>query len=304
MTGPRRAVPPLPRVGIWTDVFDFLPIGRARELAAELESLGFGSVWLPEMVGRDPFVQLSMLLSATRRMTGATGIASIWARDPITTACAANTLTEAFPDRVLVGLGVSHRSVVVGMRGHDYRKPLTAMRVYLDAIAAAPYSAVPPAAPARYMLAALRPRMLELAGTRTAGAHPYLVTPEHTASARLVLGAGPMLCPEQTVVVESDRAKARAIARRFLSVYLTQPNYLRNLRELGFTEADFGAGGSDRLVDALVVHGDIDSVVARVNEHRDAGADQVAVQVLSEVPGEPPIRAWRELAAALPAIRG
>ncbi|MGY4099382.1 TIGR03620 family F420-dependent LLM class oxidoreductase [Nocardia sp. R16R-3T] len=293
----------LPKLGIWTDVFDFQPIDQVRDLAAELESLGFGSIWLPEMVGRDPFVQLSMLLSATERMRAATGIASIWARDPITTACAANALTEAFPGRVLVGLGVSHRSVVSGIRGHDYRKPLTAMRAYLDAIAAAPYSAVPPATSARYVLAALRPKMLELAGTRTSGAHPYLVTPAHTASARLVLGAGPALCPEQTVVVEADRAKARAIARRFLSVYLSQPNYVNNLRALGFEAADFADGGSDRLVDALVVRGDIDNVVARVNEHLDAGADHVAVQVLSEVPGEPPVAAWRELAAALPEIR-
>ena len=292
----------LPKVGMWTDGFDSVPIGAARDLVAELESLGIEAIWIPEMVGRDPFVHLAMLLSATEKMIGATGIASIWARDSIATSCAANALAEAFPHRVLIGLGVSHQSVVAGMRGHDYSRPLAAMRAYLEGIAGAPYSAAPPTAPPRYLLAALRPKMLELAGTRTAGAHSYLVTPTHTAGARERLGAGQLLCPEQTVVVESDPSKARTIARRFLSVYLSQPNYVNNILEIGFDHDDLSDGGSDRLVDELVFWGDVERVLGRVDEHLQAGADHVALQVLSETPGQVPMRVWRELATALPDV--
>jgi probable F420-dependent oxidoreductase len=290
----------LPPVGLWTGAIDMVPAPQARELAAELESLGYGAVWLPEVAGRDPFVHLAMLLSATDRMIGATGIASIWARDAVTTSCAAKTLTEAFPERVVIGLGVSHANLVGDLRGHRYDKPLSAMRHYLDAIEQAPYTASRPTTPVRYVLGALRPRMLELAGQRTQGAHPYLVTPEHTARARNILGEGPLLCPEQAVVLETDVDKARDIARRHVSVYLAQPNYVHNLRYLGFGDADLTPpGGSDALVDALVGWGDAEQVVARIREHLDAGADHVPVQVLSEHKRGVPERQWRELAAPL-----
>lgn len=290
----------LPRTGLWTGALDMVPAGRARSLAAELESLGYGALWVPEVAGRDPFVHLALLLSATDRMVCATGIASIWARDAVTTSCAAKALTEAFPDRVVVGLGASHANLVRGLRGHDYARPLTAMRSYLDAVDGAPYTAHRPTTPVRYVLAALRRRMLGLAGERTAGAHPYFVTPEHTVHAREVLGPAPLLCPEQAVVLETDRDRARTIARAHTSVYLAQPNYVNNLRELGFTEDDLTPpGGSDRFVDALVAWGDVDAVVGRVRAHLDAGADHVAVQVLPAEKRGVPDEQWRLLAAPL-----
>jgi probable F420-dependent oxidoreductase len=287
-------------VGLWTGALDMVPAARARDLAAELETLGYGAIWVPEVAGRDPFVHLALLLSATDRIVGATGIASIWARDAVATSSAAKTLTEAFPERVVIGLGASHANLVSGLRGHDYDKPLTAMRAYLDGIAAAPYTAHRPETPVRYVLAALRRRMLGLAGERTAGAHPYFVTPEHTLRAREMLGPKPLLCPEQAVVLETDRDRARTIARAHTSVYLAQPNYVNNLRELGFTDDDLTPpGGSDALVDALVAWGDVDAVVGRVRGHLDAGADHVAVQVLPAEKRGVPDEQWRLLAAPL-----
>lgn len=290
----------LPPVGLWTGALDVVPASRARELAAELESLGYGALWIPEVAGRDPFVHLALLLSATERLIGATGIANIWARDAVTTSCATKTLTEAFPDRVLIGLGVSHQNLVGGLRGHHYDKPLTAMREYLDGIAGAPYTAERPTTPVRYVLAALRPRMLRLAADRTEGAHPYFTTPDHTHRAREILGTGPLLCPEQAVVLETDPVRARDLGRVHTSTYLAQPNYVNNLRELGFTDDDLAPeGGSDAFVDALVAWGDVDAVVGRVGEHLDAGADHVAVQVLPTTKRGVPDAQWRELAAPL-----
>ena len=290
----------LPPVGLWTGALDMVPANRARQLAAELECLGYGAIWVPEVAGRDPFVHLALLLSATDRIICATGIASIWARDAVTTSCAAKTLTEAFPERVVVGLGASHANLVQGLRGHDYRKPLTAMRAYLGDIGRAPYTAHRPTTPVRYVLAALRRRMLGLAGERTAGAHSYFVTPEHTVRAREVLGPAPLLCPEQAVVLETDRDRARTIARAHTSVYLAQPNYVNSLRELGFTDGDLAPpGGSDALVDALVAWGSVDTVVGRVREHLEAGADHVAVQVLPTEKRGVPEEQWRQLAAPL-----
>jgi probable F420-dependent oxidoreductase len=288
----------LPPVGLWTGALDAVSASRARALAAELESLGYGALWIPEVAGRDPFVHLALLLSATERLIGATGIANIWARDAVTTSCATKTLTEAFPERVLIGLGVSHKNLVGGLRGHRYDKPLSAMREYLDGIAGAPYTAERPTSPVRYVLAALRPRMLRLAAERTEGAHPYFVTPDHTHRAREILGAGPLLCPEQAVVLESDPAQARIVGRTYTSRYLAQPNYVNNLRDLGFTDDDLAPnGGSDAFVDALVAWGDLDAVVGRVREHLDAGADHVAVQVLPTQKRGVPYAQWRELAA-------
>jgi probable F420-dependent oxidoreductase len=293
----------LPAVGLWTGALEVVPAARARELAVELEELGYGALWVPELAGRDPFVHLSMLLSATERMIGATGIANIWARDAVATSCAATTLTEAYPERVLIGLGVSHRTVVDGLRGHRYDRPLTTMREYLDGLASAPYTAQRPTTPVRYVLGALRPKMLELAGERTEGAHPYFVTPEHTARARLTLGARPLLCPEQAVLLETDPGAARAIGRRHAATYLALPNYRNAVRDLGFDESDLVDGGSDTLVDALVAWGDVDDVVRRVQAHLDSGADHVAVQALPRDKRGVPEEQWRELAAPLAALR-
>lgn len=286
-------------VGIWTGALDTVPSARARELAAELESLGYGALWLPEVAGRDPFVHLSMLLSATGRIVGATGIANIWARDAVATSCATKTLEEAHPDRVLIGLGVSHQPLVDDLRGHDYGKPLTAMRRYLDGIDKAPFSAVRPTSPAKYVLAALRTKMLRLAGERTEGAHPYFITPEHTAQARETLGDTPLLCPEQAVVIESDPDRAREIGRAHTSTYLALPNYRNALLDLGFDESEMDDGGTDAVVDALVAWGDLDAIRDRVRQHLDAGADHVAVQALPAEKRGVPDAQWRELAPAL-----
>src|ERR1700722_8039118 len=180
-------------IGIWTGALDVVPAAQAQELAAELEELGYGAVWLPEVAGRDVMVHLALLLSATQRLVGATGIASIWARDAVTMTAAVKGLTEAFPERVLVGLGVSHHTLVEDLRGHSYEKPLTAMRAYLDALDKAPYTAFRPTTPVHLALAALQPKMLALAGERTDGAHTYLVPPEHTVDARKAVGMGPAL---------------------------------------------------------------------------------------------------------------
>jgi probable F420-dependent oxidoreductase len=209
------------------------------------------------------------------------------------------TLAEAYPDRFLLGLGVSHARLVEGVRGHAYRRPLAKMRAYLDAMdeAAAAYRAVKPAALPPRVLAALGPKMLDLSAERTNGAHTYLVTPEHTAKARAQLGPAPWLVVEQAVVLESDPGAARAIGRRHVARYLDLPNYTNNFRRLGFTSGDTANRGSDRLVDGLVAWGSLDAVAARVNDHLAAGADQVCVQIFDADPHALPLRQWREIAS-------
>jgi probable F420-dependent oxidoreductase len=286
-------------VGVWTFQLDRQPAARAGEIAAELEELGYGAVWLPEAVGRDPLVGAALLLGATDRITVATGIASIYARDAMAMAAGWKTVSEAHPGRFVLGLGVSHAPMVEGMRGHTYGPPLTTMREYLDAMDAAVYVAAEPPEPPRRVLAALGPKMLALAAERADGAHPYFVTPEHTARAREVLGRGPVLATEQAAVLETDPAEARRVAREHMAIYLGLPNYVNNLKRLGFTDDDIAAGGSDRLADAIVAWGDVNAVRARVRAHHDAGADHVCVQVLAHDFGGLPLREWRELAPAL-----
>src|SRR5262245_38697277 len=232
------------RVGIWTFQLDLQPAARAQAAAAELDALGYGAIWIPEALGREPFTSAGLLLAATRRIVVATGIANIWARDAMATAAAQRTLTEAYPDRFLLGIGVSHRPLVETLRGHRYERPLAAMRSYLDAMDGAIYMAAAPTTPLVRVLGALHPKMLALAAERAGGAHPYFVPPEHTARARAILGPGPLLAPEQAAVLETDPTAARAIARLHMATYLNLPNYLRNLRSLGFTDADFADGGS------------------------------------------------------------
>src|SRR3954469_9621607 len=234
--GPRNGG--LAPIGIWTGKLDFLPTAALKETAAELEELGYAAVWVPEVAGRDVFVALTHILSATTRLVGATGIANIWGRDAVAMSCGVRAVTEAFPDRVLLGLGVSHQNLVEGLRGHSYRRPLEAMSAYLDAMEAAPYSAVRPSTPVRRVIAALGPKMLALAGEKADGAHPYLVPVEHTAEERDVLGPGTLLCPDQMFGLDTNAAAAREIARRLLAVYLCQPNSARNLLRMGFTDDD------------------------------------------------------------------
>ena len=289
----------LGRVGLWAYQHELLPSSAAREMAAEIEELGYGALWIPEAVGREAFVSSTNLLSGTERMVIATGIASIYARDALSANSAWQTVSEMFPDRFLLGLGVSHQVMVEGMRGHDYSRPLSAMRAYLDGMDSGLFTSVTADVPPRRVLAALGPRMLELAASRTDGAHPYFIPPEHTAFARETMGEGPWLCPEQAAVLETDPVRAREIARGHMAMYLTLPNYTNNLRRFGFDDADLADGGSDRLVDAIVAWGDESAIAARVAEHHAAGADHVCVQVLPHEGVVVPTEDWRRLAPAL-----
>jgi probable F420-dependent oxidoreductase len=291
----------LGRIGIWTYHLNYQPTSKVREVVAELEELGYGALWVGEAVYREPLTSAALLLSATNRMVVATGIANIWARDPVTMTAAQLTLAEAYPERFLLGLGVSHARLIEGLRGHRYERPLTTMRRYLVAMdeAAEAYRAVRPEERPARVLAALGPKMLALAGERADGAHPYLVPPEHTAKARAQLGPDRWLIPEQGVVLEADPARARAIARRHLFRYLDLPNYTNNLRRLGFTDDDFAGRGSDRLVDAIMAWGKVDAIKRRVMEHLDAGANHVAIQVFDADPHGLPMQQWRALASAL-----
>ena len=291
------------RVGIWTFQLDLLPAGEAQEVAAELEQLGYRALWIPEALSREALTNSGLLLAGTESLVVATGIANIWGRDAYTMAAAHRTLGEAYPGRFLLGLGVSHAPFVEGIHDQRYTRPYTAMSEYLDAMDAALLLSPEPPQPQRRVLAALGPRMLELASERADGAHTYLVTPDHTAVARDVMGSDSWLVPEQAVVVETDPGIARSIARAHLALagYLDLPNYANNLKRLGFDEQDLADGGSDRIVDALVAWGDETTILKRVREHLDAGADHVAVQVLTETP-EPPRSQWAELAPALLAL--
>lgn len=288
----------LKKIGIWTGAFESQPAGKVREAVGELEQLGYGAAWFSEGLGRESLTQASLLLSASSRIAIATGITNIYGRDPVTAVNAQRTLSEAYPNRFVLGLGVSHIPLVERLRGHEYKSPVAKMSGYLEAMDQAPYNSVLPHAMYR-VLAALGPKMLELAAKRSNGAHTYNVTPEHTATARKILGADPWLCVEQAVVVERDAAKAREIARAFLKFYLTLPNYTNNFLRLGFTEADCRNGGSDRLIDAVIAWGDVDTVAGRVRAHLDAGASHVCIQALPADPKSLPFKEWRELAAAL-----
>lgn len=289
----------LTKYGVWTHTLDMQPAPGARQAAAEIESLGFGAIWIPEAVNREAMANSMLLLGATERIVVATGIANLYARDAMSMSGGHKTVTSAYPDRFLLGIGVSHQVAVELMRGQSYGKPLTTMRGYLDAMDSAMYFAAPPPVEPVRVLAALGPKMLGLARDRTAGAHPYFVPIEHTSVAREILGKGKLLCPEQAVVLETDPTTARAVARGHMSTYLGLPNYTNNLKRFGWTDDDIADGGSDALVDAIVAWGSTDDVVKRINAHHDAGADHVAIQVLDADPRALPMASWRELASAL-----
>jgi len=285
-------------VGLWTRQLDMQPTERARAAVAELEELGWSSLWCWEVFGREALTNAGLLLAATRRMVLGTGIANIWARDPAAMAAAQRTLAEAYPARFVLGIGVSH-GPLVDARGHRYQRPLDKMRAYLDAMDAAPWQGPPLAEEPPRVLAALGPRMLALAAERAAGALTYNATPEATAWARSILGAGPLLAVEQAVVVEDDPAEARRIARGLLAFYMTLPNYLRAWERLGFGPEDRAEGGSDRMVDAVVAWGGPEAIAERVRAHLDAGADHVCLQVLDPDPDGVPLAGWRALALTL-----
>lgn len=262
---------------------------------AELEELGYRAVWLPD-VGGDLLEVVEDLLAASTEITVATGILNIWFHEPEVVARSYHELVRSHGPRLLFGLGASHAPLIDGSKEPGtYQKPFSKMREYLDQLDAEPE---PLPVDAR-VLAALGPKMIELAHERAAGTHPYLGTPELTRRSREALGADPYLAPEQAAVLDTDAEAARAVARRHLATYLMLPNYRNSLLRLGWAEADVDDGGSDALVDRLVVWGDEAAIAARVQEHRDAGADHVCVQVLTANPVELPLDAWRRLAPAL-----
>jgi probable F420-dependent oxidoreductase len=284
---------------VWSFALESLTAAEEREAAAQIGSLGYGAIWVPEAVdSREVFSHAGWLLASTERLVVASGIANMWARDPAATANGWRMLSDAYPGRFLLGLGVSH-APSVERRGHEYRRPFAAMRDYLDAVDRASSSAPEPETPPRMVLAALGPKMLGLAGERTLGAHPYFVPVEHTAFARQRLGPGPVLAVEQTVVLEDDPATARRIARAFAVGYLQTDNYAQNLRRMGWTDADVRGQGSDALIDAVVAWGDVDKIALRVRQHLDAGADHVCVQVVSADELDPCLDQLRELAEGL-----
>jgi probable F420-dependent oxidoreductase len=281
-------------VGVWSSQLRYGDAGEAAEAAAELEELGFTALWIPD-VGGPVLDSVGQLLSSTKQVVIATGILNLWMHDPSDVAASYASLAATHGERFLLGIGVSHAPLIDSKEPGLYRKPLAATRAYLDALDATEQ----PVPVANRVLAALGPKMLELAATRSRGAHPYLVTPDHTRYAREHLGDGPLLLPEQTMLLTDDKAEARAVGTDWLRAYLALPNYANNLLRSGFTQDDL-TSVSDRLFDAIIAWGDEEAVLRRVNEHLSAGADHVCVQVLTADPTEFPREQWRRLAATLP----
>jgi probable F420-dependent oxidoreductase len=290
----------LGRVGIWSRELRYNPDRGARaSAAAELEELGYTAIFIPD-AGGDVLTEVEHLLDATQRIPLATGVLNIWMQDPADVAGRTASLLSRFGSRFLLGLGASHAALVESARRGPYTRPYSKMVGYLDALDAAT-TTVPAGS---RMLAALGPRMLSLARARTSGAHPYLVPPEHTAMARDALGPGAVLAPEQAVVLAAHRRTGLERARSFVASYLQLPNYVRNLRRLGFGDSDLTGYGSDRLVDALVAYGDEAAIASRLQAHYDAGADHVCVHVVGPGDGNEtlPLAAWRRLAPALTSL--
>lgn len=277
----------LGRIGVWA----FLDALRADETAAfarRVEALGYGTLWFPEIRGRNSFVQAGWLLAATQRMIVASGIANIYLREPFAAATAQRTLAEQSRGRYLLGLGLSHKPMVEGVLARDYASPLATVRAYLDGIERAAYASPEPAEKPPLVLAALASKLLAMAAERTQGAHTFLVPPAHTAFARRALGDGPWLCVEQKVLLESDPARARSIARKGCAFYLGLANYQASLRRLGYEDADLMDGGSDRLIDALVAWGSEAAIAARIQKHFDAGASHVCINPIDPTGGDRP----------------
>ena len=287
----------LGRVGVWTFAFDALRAGDVRTAAAAIETLGYPALWVPEGgSSREIFAHLSLLLAATERITVCSGIANVTARHHEAMAGGARTLADAYGERVVVGIGIGHQ-YTAGRRRQEWEDPVGRMTAYLDdmeAVRAGP----DPVVPVRRLIAALGPRMLEVAATRALGAHTYFVPVEHTARARELLGPEPVLAVEQTAIVSGDPAVARGIARPWAADYLELPNYANNWRRLGYGD-ELGDGGSDRFIDAAFAWGDVSAVANRVREHLDAGADHVCIQVISGRDDDACLPALGELAAEL-----
>jgi probable F420-dependent oxidoreductase len=297
--GGRRLAGALGPVGVWSWALQRMAAKEAGAAARRMEELGYPACWIPETLGnKEVFSHSAILLGSTTGLVVGSGIANIYARDPMAMANGARALGEAYPGRFVLGIGVSH-APSVATRGATYGRPLETMTAYLDAMAAADYGAPQPEPPVPLVIAALGPRMLELAAGRADGAHPYFVPVEHTAFARGHLGADPCLVVEQTAVLTSDPDEGRRIGRAFAKGYLALPNYANNLRRMGWSDDDLAGSGSDRLIDAVIAWGDVDAIAGRVRDHLDAGADQVCIQLRSEAPSDAMLEGLAELAAAL-----
>ena len=278
----------LRKLGVWISM-DSMTAAEAAPFAKRVEEWGYAALWIPESRGRNALVHSSWLLANTWRLIVATGIANIYARDPMAMANGQRGLSEQSDGRFLLGVGVSHRPMVQGIRGHTYGRPVATMRAYLKAMRAAPYQAPMPRETPLTVVAALGPKMIALSSELADSAHPYNTTPEHTAKAREILGPGKLLCPEVWVLLETDPAAARRAAREQLSRYLQLENYVNSWRREGFSETDLAAGGSDRFLDAMVAWGDERAIRARIQQHWDAGADHVCIQAISSQGSRQPV---------------
>ncbi|MFG1932293.1 LLM class F420-dependent oxidoreductase [Mycobacterium sp. NPDC048908] len=280
-------------VGIWSSQLEYGDADQVADAAAELDELGYTALWIPD-VGGPVLRAVEHLLATTKRAVIATGILNLWMHEPSDVAAWYASVTESHGERLLLGIGCSHAPLIDSTEAGRYRKPLAATRAFLDAIDATET----PVAVDNRVLAALGPKMLELSATRARGAHPYLVTPDHTRAAREVLGDGPLLLPEQTVFLADSRDEARAVGTDWLRAYLALPNYANNLLRCGFTHDDIDSV-TDRLFDAIIAWGDEQAIARRVEEHKQAGADHVCVQALTADQREFPREQWRRLAPAL-----
>jgi probable F420-dependent oxidoreductase len=287
----------LGRLGAWCGLLAGEPTSTVREAAARLEEAGYEAIWHGEAISREAFGFGALLLSSTRRVAVASGIANIWVRDATAMRNGAITLAEAWDDRYVLGIGVSHKPLVDG-RGHEYAGPLAAMRSYLQAYHGATYRGPEPSEQVPLLLSALGPKMLALSAELADGAHPYFVPVEHTTIAREALGAGKILAPEHAAVLSDDPVEARAAARHHMRLYLQLPNYRNSLRRLGWSDEELDAN-PDELVDAIVAWGTVDDIAGTMADHVARGADHVAVQVLPTEPGVFPLDDYVRLAPAL-----
>jgi probable F420-dependent oxidoreductase len=286
------------RIGVWW-TSDTWSMPDAQQVARDIEAMGYGSLFYGEAYGKETLTQAGAYLAATERLVVGTGIANIHARDPIAAESGGRTLTALHPGRFVLGLGVSHAPLVERGRGGTYPKPLATMRDYLQRMAAVPEQIEPGAGRPARLVAALGPKMIELAGAETDGVHPYLVTPDQTRATREALGPDKWVVSEQAVAVGGDEDDAMRRAHNHLEVYSGLPNYRNSWLRQGFDESDMPRGGSDRLKKALVGMGDLDTIAASVTAHLDAGADHVLIQALGDNPMSDPRPSLRELATAL-----
>jgi probable F420-dependent oxidoreductase len=265
------------KVGIWF-FLDAMTAPESAKFAQAMEKAGYKALWIPEAVGREPFAHATYLLDHTERLSIATGIANIWARDAITMAAASKTVAELSGGRFVLGIGVSHKPLVLNLRGHSYEKPYSYMKDYLPKMKSALYRAPEPKEEVPIVLAALHPKMLALCAEQTQGTHTYFVPPEHTAKVRAQIGPKPWICAAQAVILEKDATKARTMARQYMKTYVPRlPNYTNNLKALGYGDAEFANGCSDRLVDDIVAWGSEEKIRDRIDAHLKAGATHVCL---------------------------